>query len=160
MACSECPILLTICQNKVHIFIVNREVKTGIKEEKKKKGKKEPPHFYSQRSYGRNSSSSTLMTLAGMEGSGWSRTSEPNHLARPRGELPRCRWAPFVHWGLWPCDTGMLGCTEKTESGRKTVSENLWIRLYWNCGTELTWSLGLKLWGHYCQLHLSVGSGR
>lgn len=55
------------------------------------------------------------MTLAGMEGSGWSRTSEPNHLARPRGELPRCRWAPFVHWGLWPCDTGMLGCTEKTK---------------------------------------------
>ena len=35
----------------------------------------------------RYSSSSTLMTLAGMEGRGCCSTSEPNHLARPTGEL-------------------------------------------------------------------------
>lgn len=35
----------------------------------------------------RYSNSSTLMTLAGMEGRGCCSTSEPNHLARPTGEL-------------------------------------------------------------------------
>ena len=35
----------------------------------------------------RYSSSSTLMTLVGMEGRGCCSTSEPNHLARPTGEL-------------------------------------------------------------------------
>lgn len=35
----------------------------------------------------RYSNSSTLMTLAGMEGRGCCSTSEPNHLARPTGEV-------------------------------------------------------------------------
>lgn len=70
---------------------------------------------------GRNSNSSTLMTLAGMEGSGCSRTSDPNHLARPRGGLPPCRWELFVRWRPWFCDgaPGTPGCTATRRNPRR-----------------------------------------
>lgn len=42
----------------------------------------------------RYSSSSTLMTLDGMEGRGCCKTSEPNHFARPMGE-------PLLWLGRW-----------------------------------------------------------
>lgn len=48
------------------------------------------------------SSSSTLMTLVGMEGRGCCSTSEPNHLARPTGEL--LLW--LVRCSSWECIWG------------------------------------------------------
>lgn len=91
------PVLCIVFQIKVHIFLVTRRWRWA----------KEKKNLVCQQclfSYGRNSSSSTLMTLAGMEGSGCSSTSDPNHLARPRGGLPPCCWEPFIRWGPWLCD--------------------------------------------------------
>ena len=50
----------------------------------------------------RYSSSSTLMTLVGMEGRGCCSTSEPNHLARPTGEL--LLW--LGRCSSWECTCG------------------------------------------------------
>lgn len=57
----------------------------------------------------RNSSSSTLMTLDGMDGRGCCKTSEPNHFARPMGE-------PLLWLGRWsscvcPWDNPVRGST-------------------------------------------------
>lgn len=64
-------------------------------------------------SHGLSSNSSTLMTFAGIEGSGCSSTSDPNHFARPGGGLLPCLCELFVRWGPWFCKwgPGMLGCT-------------------------------------------------
>lgn len=48
------------------------------------------------------SSSSTLMTLVGIEGRGCCNTSEPNHFARPTGEL--LLW--LVRCSSWECMWG------------------------------------------------------
>lgn len=92
MAWLDNPLLWTVFQIKVHILNDKRWRWAGKKQQQKKK-------LYIQRCthfYGRNSSSSTLITLAGMEGSGCSSTSEPNHFERPGVGLLPCRWDPFV----------------------------------------------------------------
>lgn len=111
--------------NQTSHFYGNEEVEMG--KEKRKK--------LSWFSYGRNSNSSTLMTLAGMEGSGCSSTSEPNHLARPGGLGPPCCWEPFVRCGPWLCDCGpeMPGCTgdEKGPFNQRSEGEKK-TNVYWS----------------------------
>ena len=70
----------------------------------------------------RYSSSSTLMTLVGMEGRGCCSTSEPNHLARPTGELL-----------LWLGRCSSWGCTR----GRPDRLGTLW---------GVVWTLTAAAW--------------
>lgn len=79
----------------------------------------------------RYSNSSTLMTLVGMEGRGCCSTSEPNHLARPTGELLlwlgrcsswECMWDRpdrlGTFWELW---TLTAAAWEPEPGGCKTM---------------------------------------
>ena len=149
MAWLDCSGLCTVFQIKKFTFLNGRRRWRWAK-------RKKINLAIQQFSYGRNSNSSTLMTLAGMEGSGCSSTSVPNHLARPRGGLPPCRWDPFVLWGPWLCDwgPGTPGCT----AGRQKIHKmGTMIPLLANVCRDsyytlapLTWSLLLKLLLHYC----------
>lgn len=87
----HCPGLCITFQTKVHFFF-----KREVKMEMGKKGKKKS--IQCSFSHGLNSNSSTLMTFVGIEGSGCSKTSDPNHFARPGGGLLPCLCEPFVRF--------------------------------------------------------------
>lgn len=87
----HCPGLCITFQTKVSFFF---KVGKGEDRQEKKGGKEKS--IQCSFSHGLNSNSSTLMTFAGIEGSGCSSTSDPNHLARPGGGLAPCRCKLFV----------------------------------------------------------------
>lgn len=110
------PVLCTVFQIKIHISMVTRWRRSA----QERDGRGDFLLSSSVASYGRSSNSSTLMTLAGIEGRGCSNTSVPNHLDRPRGGLAPCCWEPFVRWGPWLCDRGPWTPGWTTTRGKET----------------------------------------
>lgn len=110
------PVLCTVFQIKIHISMVTRWRRSA----QERDGRGDFLLSSSVASYGRSSNSSTLMTLAGIEGRGCSNTSVPNHLDRPRAGLAPCCWEPFVRWGPWLCDRGPWTPGWTTTRGKET----------------------------------------
>lgn len=103
----HCPGLWLTLQTKVHFFFFLKVGEGGDGQKQKRKS------IQCSFSHGLSSNSSTLMTFVGIEGSGCSSTSDPNHFARPGGGLLPCLCELFVRWGPWFCKwgPGMFGCT-------------------------------------------------